>query len=80
MIKFETFFYPMSMDEVLGERDLFIEYEFTDEGLDYQVIAVSANGDRETINHLLDEKEHNTMLRLIAQNEHEAYEQGVSYD
>ena len=80
MISFETFFYPMSMDEVLGERDLFIEYEFTDEGLDYEVVAVSANGDRETINHLLDEKEHNTMLRLIAQNEHEAYEQGVSYD
>jgi hypothetical protein len=80
MISFETFFYPMSMDEVLGERDLFIEYEFTDEGLDYEIVAVSANGDRETINHLLDEKEHNSMLRLIAQNEHEAYEQGVSYD
>jgi len=80
MISFETFSYPMSMDEVLGERDLFIEYEFSKFGLDYKVIAVSANGDRETIDHLLDEKEHNSMLRLIAQNEHEAYEQGVSYD
>jgi len=80
MISFETFSYPMSMDEVLGERDLFIEYEFSKFGLDYKVIAVCANGDRETIDHLLDEKEHNSILRLIAQNEHEAYEQGVNYD
>jgi len=69
MISFETFSYPMSMDEILGERDLFIEYEFTDEGLDYEVVAVSANGDRETIDHLLSTKEHNVIFRLIAQNE-----------
>jgi len=77
MISFETFEYPMSMDEILGERDLFIEYEFTDEGLDYQVVAVSANGDRETIDHLLSTKEHNVILRLIVKNENQAYQQGV---
>ena len=71
MISFETFSYPMSMDEVLGERDLFIEYEFSKFGLDYKVIAVSANGDRETIDHLLGEKEKLAILRLIAQNEKE---------
>ena len=71
MISFETFSYPMSMDEILGERDLFIEYEFSKFGLDYKVIAVSENGDRETIDHLLGEKEKLAILRLIAQNEKE---------
>ena len=61
----------MSMDEVLGERDLFIEYEFFKFGIDYKVIAVSENGDRETIDHLLGEKEKQSILRLIAQNEKE---------
>jgi len=69
MISFETFEYPMSMDEILGERDLFIEYEFTDKGLDYEVVAVSVNGDRETIDHLLSTKEHDVIFRLIKQNE-----------
>ena len=61
----------MSMDEVLGERDLFIEYDFSKFGLDYKVIAVSANGDKETIDHLLSEDEHKKMVKLIKQNEKE---------
>ena len=66
---FETCNHPMSMDEVLGERLIFIEYEFEDEGLDYQVWAVSDNGDKETIEHLLSDKEKAAVIRLIAENE-----------
>jgi hypothetical protein len=77
MITFETCDFPMSIDEILGERRLVIEYEFEDEGLGYQVWAVSDDGDKETIKHLLSTNEKMAILKLIAQNEHEAYEQGV---
>jgi hypothetical protein len=77
MIRFETCDFPMSIDEILGERRLFIEYEFDDEGLGYQVWAVSDNGDKETIQHLLSINEKMAILKLIAQNEHEACVQGA---
>jgi glyceraldehyde-3-phosphate dehydrogenase/erythrose-4-phosphate dehydrogenase len=77
MISFESWDFPSSIDEVLGERRMFIEYEFTDEGLNFEVIAVSDNGDKETIEHLFSNKETHAILRLIAQNEHEAYIQGA---
>ena len=54
-----------------------VEYEFADEGLNFEVVAVSDNGDKETIEHLFSTKETNAILRLIAQNEHEAYIQGT---
>jgi hypothetical protein len=69
MITFTPWDFPMSLDEILGNRTMVVEYEFEDEGLGYQVWAVSDNGDKETIEHLFSVKEKNAILRLIAQNE-----------
>jgi hypothetical protein len=74
MISFTTMYYPSSMDEYINERECLIEYLFEDEGLLYYISLIDDKGEKENIEHLLDDADIRKFLALIAENEHEIAE------